>query len=171
MLSSGSDLTGVLLDTVVRVNQRVIGWLLVAVQVVVFVVLALLPWREPSTWSVLAAVPLLAVGGWLGISTFRALGNAVTPTPVPIAGAGLRTSGPYSRVRHPMYTAVLCITVAALIAAGSWWSWAWGLVILVFFWGKSRWEDRLLAREYGDYWRTWAVHTGAFMPRRRRSAP
>lgn len=171
MRSCGLDLTGVLLATVVRVNQRVVGWLLVAMQVVVFVMLALLPWRQPSTWSVLAAVPFLAVGVWLGVSAFRALGNALTPTPVPITGAGLRTSGPYSRVRHPIYTAVLCITMAALIAAGSWWSWAWGLVILAFFWGKSRWEDRLLALEYGDDWRAWAAQTGALIPRRRRSAP
>lgn len=171
MRSCGSDLTGVLLATVVGVNQRVIGWLLVAAQVAVFVVLALLPWRQPSTWSLLVAVPFLAVGGWLGISAFRTLGNALTPTPVPISGAGLRTFGPYGRVRHPIYTAVLCITVAALIAAGSWWSWAWGLVILAFFWGKSRWEDRLLAREYGDQWLAWAAHTGGLIPRRRRSAP
>ena len=165
------DLTGVALATVVRVNQRIVGWLLVAIQIVVFVVLALLPWRSPSTWSVLAAVPFLAVGGWLGFTAFRTLGDALTPTPVPIAGAGLRTSGPYSRVRHPIYTAVLSITVAALVAAGSLWSWAWGLVILAFFWGKSRWEDRLLERHYGDDWRAWAAHTGALIPRRRRSAP
>ena len=102
MRTCGSDLTGDLLATVVRVNQRLIGWLLVAVQVAVFVVLALLPWRQPSTWSLLVAVPFLAVGGWLGISALRTLGNALTPTPVPISGAGLRTVGPYGRVRHPI---------------------------------------------------------------------
>ena len=155
----------------VNVSQRAFGWLLVVLQVVVFVVLALLPWRLPSTLSIIAALPFALIGVWLGARSFIALGNALTPTPVPIAGAGLRTSGPYSRIRHPIYTAVLSVTVAALIAAGSWWSWAWGLVILAFFWGKSRWEDCLLAREYGDAWRAWAAHTGGLIPRRRRSAP
>ena len=171
MGSCGLDLTGVMLATVVHMNQRAVGWLLVAMQIVVFVVLALLPWRQPTTWSVLAAVPFLAVGGWLGFSAFRTLGTALTPTPVPITGAGLRTNGPYARVRHPIYTAVLSLTLAALILAGSWWSWAWGLVILLFFWSKSRWEDTLLAREYGVEWELWAQRTGALIPRRRRSAP
>lgn len=152
-------------------NRRIVGWLLVAIQIVVFVVLALLPWRSPSPMSIIAALPFLVIGGWLGVSSFTTLGNALTPTPVPISGAGLRTWGPYARVRHPIYTAVLSVTLAALILAGTWWSWAWGAVIVVFFWSKSRWEDRLLAQEYGAQWQEWAQRTGALIPRRRRSAP
>lgn len=153
------------------VNRQAIGWLLVGLQVALFVVLALLPWRSPSPLSALLALPFAVIGLWLGFASFRTLGNALTPTPVPISGAGLRTIGPYSRVRHPIYSAVLCLTLAAVILAGSWWSVAWGLVMVAFFWGKSRWEDRLLAEEYGDQWRAWAQRTGALIPRRRRSAP
>lgn len=152
-------------------SKRAIGWLLVAVQVALYVVLALLPWRSPTAVSIALAIPFVVIGGWLGLAAFGALGSALTPTPVPIAGAGLRTHGPYARVRHPIYTAVLSVTLAALILAGSWWSWAWGVVIFVFFWSKSRWEDRLLAQEYGVEWEIWAQRTGALIPRRRRSAP
>ncbi len=152
-------------------NRRTAGWLVVGAQVALFVVLALLPWRTPSIASITLAIPFVVLGGWLGVAAFHALGGALTPTPVPIHGAGLRTSGPYSRIRHPIYTAVLSLTLAALIAAGSPWSWVWGVVIVVFFWGKSRWEDRLLAQEYGAEWTAWAQRTGALIPRRRRSAP
>lgn len=152
-------------------NRRIVGWLLVVVQVLMFVALALLPWRSPGPISTIAALPFLVIGGWLGVSSFTTLGNALTPTPVPISGAGLRTWGPYSRVRHPIYTAVLSVTLAVLIWAGTWWSWAWGALIFVFFWSKSRWEDRLLAQEYGTQWQEWAKRTGALIPRRRRSAP
>ena len=148
-----------------------IGWSLVGVQAALYVVLIMLPWRAPSALSILAAIPPLILGVALGVVSFRALGSALTPTPVPIAGAGLRTTGVYSWVRHPIYSAVLSLTLAALIFAGSWWTWLWGAVIVGFFWGKSRWEDRLLAREYGDQWRSWASRTGALIPRRRRSAP
>jgi hypothetical protein len=41
----------------------------------------------------------------------------------------------------------------------------------VFFWLKSRWEDSLLAEEYGTEWQSWAKSTGALIPRRRRAAP
>lgn len=153
------------------VNRTVIGWLLVAAQIAVFVVLAVLPWRSPSLLSIALALPFLVIGGWLGLASFTTLGGALTPTPVLIEGAGLRTWGPYSLVRHPIYTAVLSLTFAAVILAGTWWSVAWSVVIVGFFWGKSRWEDRLLAEEYDDEWRVWARDTGALIPRRRRSAP
>lgn len=152
-------------------RRQAIGWLLVAVQVLLYVVLAILPWRNPTPISIVLALPFAIGGGWLGLASFGTLGSALTPTPVPIAGAGLRTHGPYSRIRHPIYTAVLSLTLSAVILAGTWWSLAWSAVIALFFWSKSRWEDRLLAQEYGPEWTDWAARTGALIPRRRRSAP
>ena len=154
-----------------EVSKKATGWSLVGIQAALYVVLIVLPWRAPTTGSIVMAIPPLILGVALGVVSFRTLGSALTPTPVPIPGAGLRTTGVYSWVRHPIYSAVLSLTLAALIFAGSWWSWLWGAVIVGFFWGKSRWEDRLLAREYGDQWRSWASRTGALIPRRRRSAP
>jgi len=155
----------------VGMDKRAIGWLLVVLQIAVFVVLALLPWRSTTVASVVLATPFLLGGGLLGFWSFQRLGNALTPTPVPIHGAGLRTTGPYSWVRHPIYSAVLLITLGFLVAAGSVWSWLWGVAIFVFFWLKSRWEDSLLAEEYGTEWQSWAKSTGALIPRRRRAAP
>lgn len=157
--------------SVAKVHRRAIGWSLVGVQVGLYVVLILLPWRAPTALSIGLAIPPLVLGLALGAVSFRALGSALTPTPVPIPGAGLRTTGVYAWVRHPIYSAVLCLTLGAVILAGTAWSWLWGAVILAFFWGKSRWEDRLLAQEYGDLWRSWAARTGALIPYRRRSAP
>lgn len=152
-------------------DRRNIGWSLVGLQIALFVVLALLPWRAPSVASLIAAIPVLALGLWLAVASFSSLGSALTPTPVPVVGAGLRTTGPYARVRHPIYTSVLLLVLAAVIFAGTWWSWGWSLVILTFLWLKSRWEDRLLAQEYGEQWLQWAQRTGALIPRRKRRAP
>ena len=66
-------------------------------------------------------------GGFPGLPTSRALGEAFTPSPVPIAGSGLRTTGVYSVIRQPMYAAVLLLVViGVLIAAGSIWGCPWG---------------------------------------------
>jgi len=148
--------------------QRVIGWALVALQFVLLVALVVAPRRDPS-WptSILGALIFLA-GLILGVMAFRALGSALTPTPVPIADAGLRTNGLYAYVRHPMYSAVLLLVVGYLVAFGSLWSVGVALALIVFFWLKSRWEDRLLAAAYGAEWTTWAAQTGALIPRRRR---
>jgi len=168
LLSFDHPLSPVTSETMER---RTIGWLLVAVQIVVFVVLAVLPWRSPTVVSMVLAVPCILIGVFLGLWSFQRLGSALTPTPVPISGAGLRTTGPYAWVRHPIYSALLLVTLGFLIAAGSLASWLWGVVIVLFFWVKSRWEDRLLLQEYGSDWQQWAATTGALIPRRRKSAP
>lgn len=157
--------------SVPRVRNKTIGWALVGVQIALYLVLIGLPWRTPTAASTVLAIPPLILGLGLGVASFRALGSALTPTPVPIPGAGLRTTGVYGWVRHPIYSAVLALTLAVLIFAGTLWSWLWGALILTFFWGKSRWEDRLLASVHGEQWHTWAARTGALIPRRRRSAP
>lgn len=146
-------------------TRGTIGWLLVAAQVLLFVVLLLLPWRAPSVLSIVVGGAIAVAGILLALAAIRRLGSALTPTPVPIQGAGLRTTGAYRYVRHPIYTALLIITLGLLIAFGSRWSWGWGLVMLAFFWVKSRWEDALLREEYGAAWQDWAATTGALVPR------
>lgn len=153
-------------------KRSTVGWALVVAQVLLFVVLALLPWRTPS-WPGLVCCGVLVVAGLvLALSAARRLGGALTATPVPIEGAGLRTTGAYRFVRHPIYSALLLITLGLLVGFGTGWSWCWGLVIGLFFWIKSRWEDALLREEYGTQWDAWARTTGALIPRpHRRSAP
>lgn len=142
-----------------------LGWLLVVLQFVLLVVLVLLPHRPATLLSLAIGVPLIAAGLVLGLAASRRLGAALTPTPVPIADAGLRTSGVYSYVRHPIYSAILLAALGFTIALGSWWT-LLGLVALVaFFAVKYRWEDRLLAQEYGTAWQDWAARTGALVPR------
>lgn len=150
------------------VNRSTIGWLLVVMQLVVFVVLLLMPWRHPTPLLLALGLVLMAAGAALGLWAGRILGRALTPTPVPIPEAGLRTSGAYAYVRHPIYSALLLATLGFLVAFGSPWSWAWGVVIVLFFWGKSRWEDSLLREQYDGEWEAWASTTGALIPRLRR---
>ena len=118
---------------------------------------------SPRSRSILARVAL--AGAVLGLAASRRLGRALTPTPVPIAGAGLRTDGAYRFVRHPIYSAVLLMVLGYVVALGSAWSAGCAVVLLVFFWSKSRWEDGLLRAEYGQDWVRWAASTGALVPR------
>ena len=149
-------------------TRSTVGWLLVTVQVILFIVLLLLPWREPTVLSLVVGAALFIVGIALALASVRTLGKALTPTPVPIEGAGLRTTGPYRFVRHPIYSALLLVTLGLLVAVGSGVGWMWGLVIVVFFWLKSRWEDSLLREAYDAEWVAWSKTTGALVPRLRR---
>ncbi len=149
-------------------NRGVIGWLLVTVQFVLLVGLVLLPRESPTLLRMAIGVPLIAAGILLGLVAMRHLGTALTPTPVPIEGAGLRTDGAYRRVRHPIYSAVLLMAVGYATMMGSAWTWLGVGVLAVFFLVKSRWEDSLLAETYADDWAEWASRTGALLPRWRR---
>jgi protein-S-isoprenylcysteine O-methyltransferase Ste14 len=144
--------------------QRIIGWGLVALQFALLIALVVVPRRDVQPiWLIVGGTMLLA-GAVLGWFAFRALGRALTPTPVPIADAGLRTTGIYAHVRHPIYTAVLLMVFGYVIAIGSWWSAGIAGVLVVFFIVKSRWEDRLLAEVYGEEWSAWAARTQALIP-------
>ncbi|MBK9740614.1 MAG: isoprenylcysteine carboxylmethyltransferase family protein [Actinobacteria bacterium] len=146
-------------------RRSTVGWILVGGQVLLFVVLVVLPWRPPTVLGIVVGGALVLAGVALALIAARGLGGALTPTPVPIAGAGLRTTGAYRLVRHPIYSALLLATLGLLVAAGTVWGWAWGVVIVVFFTAKSRWEDSLLREEYGPQWDAWAATTGGLVPK------
>jgi protein-S-isoprenylcysteine O-methyltransferase Ste14 len=145
---------------------RSTGWLLVAVQFVLFAAVLFLPRRAQTSEWLLILGGVLTVAGVVVVGlAFVRLGGALTPTPVPLPGAGLRTDGIYGRVRHPIYSGILLIAIGIVVAIGSWWTCAWLVVLVVFFIIKSRWEDRLLAEAYGTDWHEWAARTGGLFPR------
>ncbi len=146
-------------------SRRAVGWVLVGVQAVLLVVLVLVPHRSPSGWSLLVGGVLVVAGVVLGVAALAGLGSALTPTPVPIAGAGLRTTGAYRLVRHPIYSAVLLLAAGFTVSVGTGWTLLVLLSLVAFFVGKSHWEDRLLREQYGRDWDAWAGRTGGLLPR------
>lgn len=110
-------------------KQTAFGWLLVFVQVLIFLGFILLPWREPNAISLILGIILVASGIAIAAVSFRSLGDALTPTPVPRTGAALRTQGIFGVVRHPIYSGVLLALLGFVIAVGSWWSLGWWLAI------------------------------------------
>ena len=147
-----------------RDRSLALGWLLVAVQVVLFLAVAF--W--PSSWgpTVRAARELggalFFLGGLGIIGAAVHLGRALTPIPQP-NGAGLRVRGVYRWVRHPMYTSVLLLCVGVAAARGSVVVWALVASLGVFFEAKTRLEEKFLIEAYDGY-ATYASRTGKFVP-------
>ena len=142
------------------------GWLFVAAQVVLLVALVLVPtgtaWPMP-TWLRVVSVALIVVGLAGALMASVALGRALTATPVPNGRGELRTAGLYRYVRHPIYTGVLAVVVGITLGTRQWTGLALGLVTVVFFALKARWEEARLAEafpEYADY----AAATPRFVP-------
>lgn len=151
-------------------KQTALGWLLVCVQVLVFLGFLLLPWRAPNALSLILGLALFATGLAVVVASFKALGTALTATPVPRSGVGLRTTGIFGIVRHPIYSGALVALLGFVVAVGSWLTLIWWLLAGLFFLGKSRWEDSLLAATHPGEWEIWAQGTPALIPYRRKSA-
>src|SRR5258708_2428778 len=72
--------------------------------------------------------------------------------------------GPYSLVRHPIYTGILIAFVGTAIARGEW----RGLlaVVLVFaaFWRKLKLEERWLGETFGESYAKYRAEVSALIP-------
>ncbi len=147
-----------------RDSSLALGWLLVAIQVVLFLAVAL--W--PSSWgpAVRAAREvggaLFFLGGLGIIGAAVHLGRALTPIPQP-NGAGLRARGVYRWVRHPMYTSVLLLCVGVAAARGAAAVWVLVATLAIFFEAKTRLEEKFLIEAYDGY-ASYASRTGKFVP-------
>ena len=151
------------------VRTRRIGWVLVAVQALLLLLLVLAPKRRslfspPDFLDVLGII--LMVGGLtVVLIAILSLGAALTPTPVPQPSAALRTAGIYSLVRHPIYSGILVAALGFTLAVGSVWQVILWVALVAFFYAKAFWEDRLLAEKHGVAWFDYADHVSSFIPR------
>ena len=79
----------------------------------------------------------------------------------------LVTSGPYSIVRHPMYTGLILAALGSVLIYLTWTSLLYALFapfIIVRAWR----EETALAAEFGEQWQEYCQRVPAFLPRLRR---
>jgi protein-S-isoprenylcysteine O-methyltransferase Ste14 len=79
----------------------------------------------------------------------------------------LATDGPYSLVRHPLYTGNMLLLMGFTFASGQWWA----LLVAGAFWWfyyppAIEYEDRKLDSLFGEQWRAWSADVPAVLPRR-----
>ena len=115
------------------------------------------------TVGVWVRFPLSAVffiGGYLLIrSSHKIVFGKERETPV------LITEGPFSRIRHPMYTGILLMYLGGLAYSMSIAAlpvFAAAVLLYVFIAG---YEEKLLEKKFGDEYREYKKGTGLFFPR------
>jgi len=80
-------------------------------------------------------------------------------------GHQLVTSGPYAHIRHPLYTAMLGISIAFALTSGNWIFVAFAaLAVLGLFLRVPR-EEKMMLDEFGDEYRAYMQRTGRFFPK------
>ena len=83
----------------------------------------------------------------------------------------LLTSGPYSRVRHPMYASFFLSTLGTLLISANWLvSFPLIGVLIRFYLNRVDAEESMMTERFGDEYRTYVQRTGRLLPVRRRAA-
>ena len=115
-------------------------------------------------WPVIAAgAGLIVVGGWFGMAGVKRLGCNRTPFPQPREDSALVQDGIYARVRHPIYTSVMLVSVGWALVWESWPALVIALLQIPFFAAKARREERWLRDRFPGY-ADYARRVPAFFP-------
>jgi protein-S-isoprenylcysteine O-methyltransferase Ste14 len=80
-------------------------------------------------------------------------------------GHELIRSGPYGRIRHPIYTGMLLALAGTALAAGEYRSLVGLGIAIVCFTAKARKEERYLVTEFGEKFKEHIRQTGMFLPK------
>jgi protein-S-isoprenylcysteine O-methyltransferase Ste14 len=80
-------------------------------------------------------------------------------------GHELIRSGPYGRIRHPIYTGMLVAFAGTALALGEYRGLLGLLIATAAFFAKAKKEERYLVREFGEQFQEHQRHTGMFLPR------
>ena len=128
------------------------GWWVVA-QVALFgLILLALRWnQDPAGW--------LQVVGWVAVGVAVVLGGSaawmirrkITAMPAPADGAALFETGPFAIVRHPIYAAVIIGFVGLSTKGGNLAALLLSLLLIPFFYSKTRHEEQLLVERFPEY--------------------
>ena len=140
-------------------RQSVRSYVLVGVQfacIMVFLVSG--PWIARQAWFLTLELLGILLVVW-AVFTMRV--TKVNVFPEVRAGSRLVTNGPYRWIRHPMYTALLLITLALLCESFSYWRGFWWILLSADLVVKLSYEERFLGEVFDDYeayrLRTWRL--------------
>ena len=91
------------------------------------------------------------------------LNKNLTPFPTPIEKGNLIQTGLYKYVRHPIYTGIFLATLGMGLFNTSLWQLSISIILLIFFYFKSNYEETMLIEKYKDY-EAYKKSKGRFFP-------
>ncbi|WP_020569368.1 methyltransferase family protein [Neolewinella persica] len=141
-------------------------YLFVGIQLILFMAYALEPdlltfGRSDTLGNLGLLLAVIAVLTGFGAFTF--LWKKFSPFPTPVAGGELITVGPFAYARHPIYTCLVAAAFGYAFYTGSGYRMVVGLALLVLFYFKSSYEEKLLEAQYPAY-SAYRKRVGRFTP-------
>ena len=107
---------------------------------------------------------LMLIGLGLVLWALVQMGRILSPFPKPKKKAHLIRDGVFALMRHPIYTGIFLVALGLSLEGQSASRLLVALLILLFFYFKSRYEERNLRSFFSDY-QAYASQTGRFFPK------
>ena len=120
----------------------------------------------PESFGLRVAALILVVAG-LGFSVWARvhLGKFWSSRVTLKEGHQLIQSGPYARVRHPIYSGIALAMLGTALFSGQWRALIGASIFIVGHWLKSRREEALLTSQFGTEYEEYRGRTGSLLPR------
>jgi len=117
-------------------------------------------------WVRLAGSVISLIGFILLQWAQNTLGSSWSDTPRMIKEQTLITTGPYHRIRHPIYTAFLLILGSTLFISANWLiGLSWTFMTLLEISSRIHFEEKLMIEYFGDKYREYMHRTGRLFPK------
>ncbi len=147
---------------------RVVAGVLLGIWLVIYAVNPVwtrvldIPFPDWLRWAGFA-LGFASLGVW--IWTQVALGKQWSPQLQLRKEHQLVTTGPYSRVRHPLYSAMLGYGVGLAFVAANWVFVALVLVMIIWLPPRVAREEQMMIEKFGDEYKAYMQKTGRFLPK------
>jgi protein-S-isoprenylcysteine O-methyltransferase Ste14 len=82
-------------------------------------------------------------------------------------GHRLVTSGPYARVRHPLYTAMIGWAIGVALLTANWVFVLFSVLSIGAMVGRVPREEQMMIEQFGDEYRAYMRKTGRYLPKSR----
>lgn len=116
-------------------------------------------------WVEVAGLVLILAGFAVSIWARQHLGHFWSTRVALKVDHQLIQSGPYARVRHPIYSGLLLAMLGTAAFVGEWRALLGVALFFTAHWQKARREEALLTREFGAVYDQYCGRTGALIPR------
>ncbi len=160
-----------------KANRRIEPVASRILRVVIFLIAIILlsTTRIPLRWLYLQIWPVGLWPFWLGAAVMIAgllfavwarehLGSNWSRSITIKQGHELISTGPYAKVRHPIYTGILAGFLGTAIALSEVRGFIVFVLVFLIFWRKLRMEEQWMRSQFGETYAAYARHTAALVP-------
>ena len=104
-----------------------------------------------ASWIRVSFFAVAIIGLFVAAISIFQLRRNLSPFPTPVSQGTLIQSGLYKNIRHPVYTGMFLFFFAYAIGEQSLFKLFIAFLLLVLFYCKSRYEEKLLVEKFPEY--------------------